>query len=215
MIKKKYLLFDLDGTLTDPYEGITKSFVYALKCSGIDATQESLRKVIGPPLTYSFKTFFDFNDEQTKVAISKYRERFSEKGLFENTVYDGISELLKKLKENGKVIALATSKPIEFSEQIIEHFGLSEYFTFMAGSTLKGERDTKAEVIEYALKELGVKDKSEAVMIGDRMHDIIGAKESGIECICVLYGYGDREEFEKYGADYIVDTISDLEKLLI
>lgn len=215
MINKEYILFDLDGTITDPFEGITKSFSYALSKFGINESLESLKKVIGPPLTYSFREYFNFNEEDTAQAILYYRERFSTKGIYENILYDGIKELFEKLVASGKKLVLATSKPIEFSEIIMEHFGLTQYFSFMAGSSLKGERDTKAEVIAYALESLDIKDKSQAVMVGDRMHDIVGAKENGIECIAVLYGYGSREEFEEYGADYICDSIESLGELFI
>lgn len=215
MLNKKYILFDLDGTLTNPYEGITKSVQYALSSFGIDEKQENLKRFIGPPLTYAFKDYYGFDDESTAQAIKKYRERFSQKGIYENDLYEGIPELLDKLKKSGKEIILATSKPIEFSERIIEHFNLTKYFSFMAGSTLKGERDTKAQVIEYALSRMGITDLSQVVMIGDREHDIIGAKANNIESIGILYGFGDREEFEKVGAEYICDTIKDLEKLLL
>ena len=215
MLNKKYILFDLDGTLTNPYEGITKSVQYALSSFGIDEKQENLKRFIGPPLTYSFKEYYGFDDESTAQAIKKYRERFSQKGIYENDLYEGIPELLDKLKKSGKEIILATSKPIEFSERIIEYFNLTKYFSFMAGSTLKGERDTKAQVIEYALSRMGITDLSQVVMIGDREHDIIGAKANNIESIGILYGFGDREEFEKVGAEYICDTIKDLEKILL
>ncbi len=215
MLNKKFILFDLDGTLTNPYEGITKSVQYSLASFGIDEKQENLKRFIGPPLTWAFKEYYGFNDETTAQAIKKYRERFSEKGIFENDLYEGIPELLDILKKSGKEIILATSKPIEFSEKIIDYFGLTKYFSFMAGSTLKGERDTKAEVIEYALNEMNITDLSKAVMIGDREHDIFGAKANNIDSIGILYGFGSREEFEKAGADYICDTVYDLGKLIL
>ncbi len=215
MLNKQFTLFDLDGTLTNPYEGITKSVQYSLASFGIDEKQENLKRFIGPPLTWAFKEYYGFNDETTAQAIKKYRERFSAKGIFENDLYEGIPELLDTLKKSGKEIILATSKPIEFSEKIIDYFGLTKYFSFMAGSTLKGERDTKAEVIEYALNEMNITDLSQAVMIGDREHDIFGAKANNIDSIGILYGFGSREEFEKSGADYICDTVEDLKKLLV
>ncbi len=215
MLNKKFILFDLDGTLTNPYEGITKSVQYSLASFGIDEKQENLKRFIGPPLTWAFKEYYGFNDETTAQAIKKYRERFSEKGIFENDLYEGIPELLDILKKSGKEIILATSKPIEFSEKIIDYFGLTKYFSFMAGSTLKGERDTKAEVIEYALNEMNITDLSQAVMIGDREHDIYGAKANNIESIGILYGFGNREEFEKARADYICDTVKELENLIL
>ncbi len=215
MLNKKFILFDLDGTLTNPYEGITKSVQYSLASFGIDEKQENLKRFIGPPLTWAFKEYYGFNDETTAQAIKKYRERFSAKGIFENDLYEGIPELFDTLKNSGREIILATSKPIEFSERIIDYFDLTKYFSFMAGSTLKGERDTKAEVIEYALNEMNITDLSQAVMIGDREHDIFGAKANNIESIGILYGFGNREEFEKSGADYICDTVQDLKNLLV
>ena len=215
MIYIKYILFDLDGTLTNPFEGITKSVQYALASFGIEEKQENLKKFIGPPLKYAFMEYYNFSEDKAVEAVKKYRERFSVKGLYENDLYDGIPKLLGRLKENGKTIILATSKPIEFAEKIIEHFNLTQYFDFLTGSTLKGERDTKGEVIEYALSQMKITDLSQAVMIGDREHDIIGAKENGIESIGILYGFGDREEFETAGADYICETVEDIGKLLI
>lgn len=215
MLNKKFILFDLDGTLTNPYEGITKSVQYSLAYFGIDEKQENLKRFIGPPLTWAFKEYYGFDDETTAQAIKKYRERFSEKGIFENDLYEGIPELLDTLKNSGREIILATSKPIEFSKKIIDHFNLTKYFSFMAASTLKGERDTKAEVVKYALNEMNITDFSQAVMIGDREHDIFGAKANNIESVGILYGFGNREEFEKAGADYICNTVEDLKNLLV
>lgn len=215
MIDKKYILFDLDGTLTNPYEGITKSVQHALSHFGIEEKQENLKMFIGPPLAYSFSTFYGFDKEKTKEAIRKYRERFSVKGIHENEIIEGIPQLLKELKDNGKHLILATSKPIEFASQIVENFELSQYFVLLAGSTFSGERNTKAKVIAYALEKAGVKDLSQAIMIGDREHDIIGAKENGIESIGVLFGFGSWEEFKKAGAEYICETVDDLKKLLL
>ena len=215
MLNKEFILFDLDGTLTNPYEGITKSVQYSLASFGIDENQKNLKRFIGPPLTWAFKEYYGFDDEKAAQAVKKYRERFSTKGLYENDLYEGIPELLDTLKKSGSEIILATSKPIEFSEKIIDYFDLTQYFSFMAGSTLKGERDTKAEVIEYALNEMNITDLSQAVMIGDREHDIYGAKANNIESIGILYGFGNREEFEKAGADYICDTVDNLGKLIL
>ena len=215
MLNKEFILFDLDGTLTNPYEGITKSVQYSLASFGIDENQKNLKRFIGPPLTWAFKEYYGFDDEKAAQAVKKYRERFSTKGLYENDLYEGIPELLDTLKKSGSEIILATSKPIEFSEKIIDYFDLTQYFSFMAGSTLKGERDTKAEVIEYALQEMNITDLSQVVMIGDREHDIYGAKANNIESIGILYGFGNREEFEKAGADYICDTVDNLGKLIL
>lgn len=215
MIDKKYILFDLDGTLTNPFEGITKCVQYALASFGIEEKQENLKKFIGPPLKYAFMEYYNFSEYKAMEAIKKYRERFAEKGLYENDLYDGIPELLSRLKKNGKTLILATSKPIEFADKIIEYFNLTQYFDFLAGSNFKGERGTKGEVIAYVLSELNITDLSKVIMIGDREHDIIGAKENNIQSIGVLYGFGDRDEFENAGADYICETIEDIGKLIL
>ena len=215
MINKKYILFDLDGTLTDPFEGITKSLQFALSHFGIEENQENLKKFIGPPLKDAFIEFYNFSDKQTEKAIEKYRERFSVKGLYENKVYDGIPELLKALKDAGKVIILATSKPIEMAEIIMHYFGLSEYFDFLAGSTLNGDRHTKSAVIGYALEQMKITDTSQAVMVGDRKFDIFGAKDFDITTIGVLYGYGNKAEFEVAKADYICESIKNVKELLL
>jgi len=215
MLDKKYIFFDLDGTLTDPFEGITKSLQYSLKHFGIDEKQENLKRFIGPPLKESFMTFYNFSEEKAKLAIDKYRERYLVKGVYENILFNGIPELLEEIQKTGKIIALASSKPIESCEVIIEYFGLKKYFTFIGGSTFNGDRYTKQDVISYVLKELNITDTSQVIMIGDRKHDILGAKEFGIQSIGVLYGYGDKAEHENAGADYIVETVSELKKILL
>jgi len=212
----KYILFDLDGTLTDPKEGITRSVAHALKCMGIEAPEDldELCKFIGPPLKDSFIRYYGMSDADAQTAVSKYREHFSQGGLFENEVYEGMRELLEILKSKGKTLIVATSKPQLFSEMILEHFGLSQYFDFVSGSEFDGTRVEKAEVIAHAIKECGI-DKSSAVMVGDRSYDVVGAKANGLPCIGVLYGYGSREELEEAGADFIVATVSELKDMLI
>ena len=214
---KKYntVLFDLDGTLTDPAEGIINSVVYALAKFGIDETdKESLKKFIGPPLADSFKDYYGFSEDKTALAIEYYREYFKKSGMFENSVYDGIEKLLILLNDKGKTLIVATSKPEKFAVQILEHFKLDGYFEYIAGSNLDGTRSSKAEVIEYALKKCSIKDKTDAIMIGDRKHDIIGANKMGIDSIGVLFGYGDKEELETAGATYVAKTVEDIEKYL-
>ncbi len=219
MNTKKYILFDLDGTLTDPKEGITKSVAYALKYYGIPVEDlDTLCKFIGPPLTDSFENYYGFDKEQAIEAVEKYREYFKPYGVYENKVYDGVDNLLCRLKESGKVIVLATSKPTVFAKVILEHFGLMKYFDIVVGSELDGSRVTKGDVVAYALEQLSAKvakdgmvfDKSEAVMVGDREHDIIGAKQNGLESIGVLYGYGCVEEFEEYGAEQVAVSVEEL-----
>lgn len=211
----KYILFDLDGTLTDPKEGITKSVAYALDAYGIYVEDlDSLCKFIGPPLKESFMVYYGMDDAQGEEAVAKYRERFSVTGLFENKVYEGIREMLECLKEEGKTLIVATSKPAVFSERILEHFDLMKYFIFLSGSELDGTRVDKAEVIAYALEKNGITDLSNVVMVGDREHDIIGANKNGIDSVAVLYGYGCMEEFEKHHATYVAESVEQLKNIL-
>ena len=211
-----YVFFDLDGTLTDPALGITNSFIHALKFYGIPIpSYEELCKLIGPPLPYSFETTFGFPHDKAMEAVAKYREYFSTKGLFENKVYDGIPELLQALKEKGKHLVVATSKPEEYSIKIIEHFNLAKYFDFVCGSNMDESRSKKDEVIAYAMERcgLGEGDKTRIIMIGDRFHDIEGAKKNNLKSCGVLFGYGSREELQNAGADYIAEKVEDLTKL--
>ena len=212
----KYILFDLDGTLTDPKLGITKSVAYALKSYGIQVDDlDSLLKFIGPPLQESFVKYYGFSEEQGAEAVEKYREYFKPYGIYENKVYDGVENMLTELVKCGKKVILATSKPTVFANVILEYFHLDKYFTCAVGSELDGSRVKKGEVITEALRQAGVTDKSLAVMIGDREHDILGAKENGIDSIGVLYGYGDRAEHEAAGAGMIVESVEQLLQLLI
>ncbi len=205
------ILFDLDGTLTDPGLGITNSVMHALKKYGIEVADRSeLYKFIGPPLTESFEKYYGFSSEGAKQAVEDYREYYRDKGLYENTVYDGVEALLKTLSEKGKTLIVATSKPEIFAKEVLRHFELDKYFKYIAGGNLDGTRTVKAEVIEYALKTCGIKADENVVMVGDRMHDIIGAKTVGIDSIGVLFGYGSREELENAGATYIAETVEDI-----
>ena len=211
----QFILFDLDGTLTDPAVGITNSVMYALKKYDIEVSDRSeLYPFIGPPLWESFEKYYGFTKEESKKAVEYYREYFKDRGIFENFVYDGIEDLLKELKDNGKTLIVATSKPEVFAKQIMAHFDLAKYFTYIAGSNLDGTRVKKQEVIQYALESCSINDLSKAIMIGDREHDIIGAKGVGIASIGVLFGYGDRNELEKAGSDFIVDTVAEI-KLIV
>lgn len=213
---KKYILFDLDGTLTDPSAGITGAVEYASAKFGIAVKNKNeLNKFIGLPLWDSFEKYFGFTREQSVKAVSYYREYYKDKGIFENYLYEGIVDLLKALKADGRILIVATSKPAVFAVRILEHFDLAKYFDFTAGSELDGRRTEKSEVINYALGECGICDLSEVIMVGDREHDIIGAKSAGICSAGVLYGFGDRAELTAAGADYIAEDIKALGDLLI
>lgn len=202
------ILFDLDGTLTDPKEGITKSIAYALNKMEVAVPElEELTQFIGPPLMISFKDYFQMNDEEANAALQFYRERFSTKGLYENIVYEHIDDLLKHLKHNGYKLAIATSKPTVFAEIILKHFALYDYFDEIVGSELDGSRSLKGEVISEALRRLNVTNKEDCVMIGDRKHDIIGATQNGLDSIGVTYGYGSKKELEDANATYIVHSV--------
>lgn len=207
--KRSYdtFFFDLDGTLTDSSLGITNSVIYALKKYGIEETDRTkLYPFIGPPLTVSFERYYGFSKEQSIEAVGYYREYYREKGLFENRVYDGLAPVLEELKRRGRTLVVATSKPEPFARKIIEHFGLNSYFDYVAGMEMDGGRGTKEAVIRYALDACRITDKSKVLMIGDREHDVIGAKAAGIDCLGILYGFGSREELLEAGADYIEET---------
>ncbi len=210
------ILFDLDGTLTDPGEGITNSVAYALNKFDIQVKDKtSLNKFIGPPLIDSFMNFYGFSFERAKQAVAYYREYFTVKGIFENLVYDGIEDMLNVLKSSGKRLCVATSKPEPFAKIILEHFNLAHYFEYIAGATLDETRTKKNEVIEYALEQCGFTGREKAVMVGDREHDVIGAQKCSLDCIGVLFGYGSREELEVAGAKYIAETVGDISSFIV
>lgn len=215
-IRPDAVFFDLDGTLTDPGLGITNSVMYALRHYGIEVEdRRSLYTFIGPPLVDSFQKYYGFSPEEAKRAVEIYREYFREKGLFENELYPGVPEMLAKLKENGYMISLATSKPDVFSERIIRHFGIDGYFDFLAANNLAETRSDKKAVIAYGLEGLEIKDPRRVVMVGDRRYDIEGGNFYGMKTVGVTYGYGSREELTGAGASYTVDSVCGLEKLLL
>lgn len=215
------ILFDLDGTLTDPGEGITNSVAYALSGWGITvADRTELYRFIGPPLKDSFMEYYGFTPEEADAAIVAYRAYFRDRGIFENRVYDGIEELLKSLKAHGKTVALATSKPEEFARRILVRFGLDGYFDLIAGATMDSSRSRKGDVIAYALESLETEkgiavSKAATVMVGDRRQDIRGAKENGLDSIGVLFGYGDRTELETAGATHIAPAVEDILSIIM
>ncbi len=233
MDKFKFLLFDLDGTVTDSGPGIMKAAQIALSRYNIEeADAERLRLFVGPPLDKSFIERYGFSKEQAWEAIGHFREYYNKTGVFENSVYPGMETLLKELKDEGYVIAIASSKPIVLIHKVLDHFDIDKYFDVVVGCELDGTRSKKSEVIEEVLRQLGamalehglanaghgspdegqlirlVKEKS--VMIGDRCYDVEGAHSFGMPCIGVLYGYGSRKEMDEAGADYIAATVEDL-----
>ncbi|MDO5382945.1 MAG: HAD hydrolase-like protein [Eubacteriales bacterium] len=221
-MSKKYILFDLDGTVTDSSEGITKSVQHALLGMGIEETSMSnLRRFIGPPLDESFMMFYNMSREDALKAVSFYRERYGETGIFENKLYDGVKELLETLRENGYVTALATCKPEIYVPRILKYFDIYDLFDIAVGSELEGgSRRHKNEVIEEVFRQIIIKYnlsqdslneiKADSIMIGDRKDDINGAKLAGIESMGVRYGFAEPEELENAGADYIVPEVSDI-----
>lgn len=210
------VLFDLDGTLTDSGIGVANGVLYALAKMGYPKpTDIELKKYLGPPLWTSFQDYAGIPESDTTEAVRLYREYYNETGAYENSVYPGIPELLTKLNANGKRLAVATSKVDYAALKILQHFNLDHHFDVIAGSDETGElRGTKSLVIRHALSELQMCDGTSIVMIGDREHDILGAKEHGIPGIGVLYGYGDRAELESAGAVEIVKGVTELETAL-
>lgn len=216
---KKYLLFDLDGTLTDPKEGICTCVQYALASFGIEEPDlDKLEPFIGPPLKDSFMNFYHMDETQAEAAIEKYRERFRDTGIFENKLYEGIPEMLRVLNAKGMYLAVASSKPTVFVRRILEHFKIEKYFRTVVGSELDGTRTDKAEVVSEALRQLfGDKpvDTSRVYMIGDRRFDVEGAHAFGLEAVGVTYGYGSMEELREAKADYIVRSVEELKRFLL
>jgi phosphoglycolate phosphatase len=215
-MKHNVILFDLDGTLTDPGQGITNSVAHALRKLGqTPPPRAELEAYIGPPLAGSFEERAGLDRQTAELAVKYYREYFSVKGIFENELYGGIDNMLKDLKDAGATISLATSKPTIYAKQILEHFEIDKYFDAVAGSELDGRRVKKAEVIDYALELLGINDRDSVVMVGDREHDIIGANKCGVASVGVTYGYGSHEELANSGAGHIVDSVEELTKYLL
>lgn len=211
-----YNLFDLDGTLTDPAPGITASVAYALERLKRPVPDiETLKKFIGPPLVHSFGTLCGLNEDEARTALAYYRERFSAGGLYENSMYPGVDALLKAIKDGGGKVVLATSKPEEFAVPILKHFGLYEYFDFVAGNTLDESRSEKRQVIAHIENSIPGFCAEEAVMVGDRRYDALAAGEFGIKTIGVLFGYGTRQELEQAGAAEFASSVEELTKLLV
>lgn len=215
--KYQYVLFDLDGTLTDSARGIMNAIEHALHTYGITVNdRNTLRPFLGPPLAESMRKYYGFDVEQSLEAVDRFREYYDVKGLFENDVYEGIPELLDDLKTAGYKLCLATSKPEGTARRILEHFDLARYFEFIGGATLDESREKKGDVIRYVLETCGIseEDKNQVIMVGDRSNDVIGAKENGLDCIGALYGYGSREELLGAGADALAETPADVKTIV-
>ena len=210
-----YILFDLDGTLTDSKPGIINCIRYALDKHGIAYTDAILDKMVGPPFRVSMKEFLGLDMPTIEELIIDYRGQYGAGGWRAISVYDGVFDMLKTLKDAGKKLAVATSKPIKFTDIIVEELGLKQYFDYVAGASADASKESKADVINSALANLGVTDKTRVLMVGDRLYDIVGAQESGVDVCAVLWGYGDQEEFEKYKADYIMRTPKDVVSLVL
>lgn len=211
---KQVLLFDLDGTLTDPGEGITNSVAYALDSFGITVEdRSSLYPFIGPPLADSFARFYGMDMDQVQQAVTKYREYFSRQGMYENVPYPGIHQALDRLKQAGVRLLTATSKPLEFAMPILRRFELDSYFDYVGAADLAGSRSHKGQVIAYTLAQAGVSDLDHAMMVGDRSYDVLGARENGLACAGVLYGYGSRQELLQAGAVALIESPAQLVRL--
>ena len=213
-MKFRTVLFDLDGTLTDPGEGITNSVRYALGKFGIDEPdRKKLEKFIGPPLIQSFSEHYGFDEERARLALKYYREYFTAKGIFENEIYPGIPELLRSLKDKNLLVALATSKPEPFAEKILEHFGIRACFDVVAGNTLDEARPLKDDVISYLVNCCGIPADRSTAMVGDRKFDVRGGAKFGMFTVAVAYGYGSDEELK--GADATALTVGRLGEILL
>ena len=213
---KKYdtVFFDLDGTIIDSGEGVSNSVLYALEKFGINETRENALRFIGPPLADSFKDFYGFDDEKATKGIEIYREYYREKGIFECYLYDGIRELLIKLKENGYKVVLCTSKPEEYAHRVLRFFEIFDLFDFACGATMDEKtRATKDEVMAYAFETSGAQ-REKTLMVGDRKFDINSACKFGLDSVGVTFGYGSKEELKSAGATYIADSAKEIENLL-
>ncbi|GGD01370.1 HAD family hydrolase [Enterococcus wangshanyuanii] len=215
-MKYTTILFDLDGTITDSGEGIINSVSYALEKMKLPIpNKEQLYSFIGPPLNESFRKLFSLDEPAIEQAVSYYRENYQIRGMYENHVYDGITELLNELKSAGCQLYIATSKPEVYAKQILAHFDLDAYFAGIYGASLDGNRSKKGDVIRYALSSAKITSLEKTVMIGDRSHDIIGAKENQLDSLGVLYGFGDHEELTIAGADHLAKNPKEIANIIL
>lgn len=214
MKKYKSLFFDLDGTITDSSEGIINSIVYALEKMDVTITDKSvLKKFVGPPLMDSYKKYFAFTNKEAELGLKLFREYFTEKGIYENRLFDGMDNLLHDLYINGYELVLATSKPIHFAERILEYFNIKKYFTHISACPIDEANTTKLDVIKSALEMTSVKNKEEILMIGDTVFDVTGAKICGIDSLGVLYGTDSAEELKK--STYLAKDVEEIRTILL
>lgn len=212
MKKYEYILFDMDGTISDSYDAVVNSFIYALDYYGNkDYHKRDMRIILGPPLRQSFCEHFGFDEKTSLEAVKKYRERYNVHFLQEHKIYPGIPELLEKLNSKGYKLVLATSKPLEMATKILEKHNLKKYFYFLGGASMDAKRDTKEKVLEYIFENCNIP-KDKAILVGDRCYDLIGAEYIGIDAMGVLFGYGDEQELSKYKSVYIAKTVDDINK---
>lgn len=211
------VLFDFDGTVADTGEGVFLCVRYAIDAHGLEQpSDEEIRKFIGPPMIVSYHTLYpQLSDDEVQSLMQSYREKYAEVGLYKYKLYDGITELLKKLNENGIKTAVASSKPQEALENIIKVSGIDKYFDCIVGADRNYTDSDKATIVEKAIKRTGVTDKSRVLMVGDRKYDIVGAHKAGIACAAVLFGYGSQEEFNEYRSDYVVNSFKEVEKIVL
>ena len=202
-----HLFLDMDGTVIDSAPGVTHAVSYALNKCGIQPPPcEELTCFIGPPLVWSFAHFYGMSEEEARQAVDYYREYYSNGGMLECLAYDGMEELLREMQKRGVVCVLATSKPHVYANPILRHIGLDRYFAFVSGPEIDGTRDAKAEVIAYAMEQLGLTDPSKILMVGDREHDTLGAAANHMDSVGALWGFGTREELLQTGAKAVFET---------
>lgn len=210
----KYILFDLDGTIVDSKAGIVDGIRYALGCKEISCPDSVLDKMIGPPFRVSMREFLGLEMPMIEELITLYRGVYEADGWRKCSIYDGVSEMLSALKNAGKKLAIATSKPIKFTNIMVDGLDLRKYFDFVGGASSDASKETKADVVQLVIDAMNIEDKSEALMVGDRLYDIEGAHACGIDAVGILWGYGDEDELRSYSAEYIVKTPDDLLRLI-
>ena len=210
------IFFDLDGTLTASGPGIKNGVKYALHSVGMEEDrEEALQSFIGPPLIQRFMELYGFDEPKARELATTYRIYYSEKGVYENSVFDGVPEMLMRLRKAGKKLVVTTSKPYQYADLVMDYFDLGQYFDFVASANVEEGRSTKSQVLDHAFATLQIEDRSTVILVGDRMYDAIGARDFGIDCMGVLYGYGSREELEAEGVQYIAETVPQIADLLL